>query len=451
MHAAGLNITDHMQKLLRGLVPCDTKNGDNKDSWRRWMCLTGDAWERHGALVVAARSYLPSSIERPPRNPCRKSSSGYKCLEFLVWIYVLAPALLFGVLEFSLWQHFCKLVMGIRIVFQRQATQVELERAHQLLADFKYDLEVKYAECKISRMHFMPQCTHAITHFPFSYTRIGPCICSSQFPIERTIGDLGAEIKPHSNPFANLAQRALRRAQVNCLKALYPEFSDASDIAPSQAPSCILEGGYVLLHPRDNRPREVRDAEALAIRAYLRSTIGPDAGEASWHDKQEAVRKWSRCRLPNREVGRSRMRETGGRRITRISRNVKFHTPNGFGYAEVLYYFQWKIASAVRALALVSKYGDPDPFLLASSFGAVWAAPALGDLGLAVIEVSSIVAVVGMVPHKFRTEHTNGIEVELYFVAEKLGAEIEFLDSRDDDEDREDEEDTDEDDDDDEE
>ena len=44
--------------------------------------------------------------------------------------------------------------------------------------------------------------------------------------MERTIGNLGEEIRQPSNPFANLSQRGLRRSQVNALKAMIPDLEE---------------------------------------------------------------------------------------------------------------------------------------------------------------------------------------------------------------------------------
>ena len=46
--------------------------------------------------------------------------------------------------------------------------------------------------------------------------------------MERTIGNLGQEIKQPSNPYANLSQRGLIRAQVNALKAIIPALDTTS-------------------------------------------------------------------------------------------------------------------------------------------------------------------------------------------------------------------------------
>ncbi|KAL6305364.1 hypothetical protein BKA93DRAFT_816991 [Sparassis latifolia] len=214
MHLFGINIPDLLQKLWRGLMECDTKNEDSKDTWD-WICLVGDVWKQHGEQVAAAKQFLPSSFDRPPRNPAEKISSGYKCWEFLHWLYGLAPALLHGKLSDKYWWNFCKLC---------HSDAIQHAKAHQLLSDFDYEFEELYIQRKVSRMHFSPQCMHA-----------------------------GAEIRQPSKPFANLAQRTLCQAQVNSLKAMLPDLDPGNKTGTSRNTHIRdLGNGYVLLHSRED-------------------------------------------------------------------------------------------------------------------------------------------------------------------------------------------------------
>jgi hypothetical protein len=43
--------------------------------------------------------------------------------------------------------------------------------------------------------------------------------------MERTIGNLGAELHQPSNPFENLAQCGLLCSQINALKAMFPDLA----------------------------------------------------------------------------------------------------------------------------------------------------------------------------------------------------------------------------------
>ncbi|KAI0059597.1 hypothetical protein BV25DRAFT_1889570 [Artomyces pyxidatus] len=400
MHLFGLNITDLLVKLWRGTMKCDSDNGDDRATWE-WACLVGDVWTMHGANVAAAKVFLPGSFERPPRDPALKMSSGFKCWEFLHWIYGLAPALLHGVLPDAHWRNFCKLAAGVRIVFRRHITDPQIELAHHLLTDFVYEFELLYVQRKVSRIHFLPQCMHAITHSPTESRRIGPLCNSSQFPMERTIGDLGAELRQPSTPFANLTQISLLRCQINGFKASFPEIDPTKVIDPALVRDA--GGGYMLLHPRQKRPKDGLDDP-------------PDA------NRPVSIRRWGRCRLPNRQECRCEWTEVPNK-VTRIARNVKFSEtpgdPESFHYAEVRFFFQWPINNPTHCLALVSRYGAPDAALLDASSRTVWAARALGDDGLAVIDVTTILENVGMVPYPPVPPHTG--PTGLYFAVEKLG------------------------------
>ena len=129
--------------------------------------------------------------------------------------------------------------------------------------------------------------------------------------MERTIGDLGQEIRQPSNPFANLARRALRQSQVNALKNIHPNL-DPTAVPRLPRHSKELGDGYVLLRPRDKNPVEILEP-ALGI-----LSASGTVGEAN------TIRRWGRLRLPNGQIARSLWGEQRriGQKI-RISRNVK--------------------------------------------------------------------------------------------------------------------------------
>lgn len=322
MHLFGLNIPDLFYRHWHGTFECDTRNGDSKTSWS-WVCLIGETWSTHGEKVAEARRFLPGSFDRPPRNPAEKISSGYKCWEFLNWFYGMAPAFLYGVLPEQFWKHYCKLVAGVRIVFQRRSSAAQRARAHTLLSDFAHDYEVLYVQRKVSRIHFVPQCMHSITHAPMETWRVGSLICTCQFAMERIIGDLGSEIRQPSNPFANLSERALRRARVNALTTMLPDLDRSATPPSSKVPLIDLGDDYILLHPRESGARLVGDDEDIAILRYIEARVGSVQARADWvTDMQSCVQRWARCRLPNGQICRSAWKEVANG-MTRTARNVR--------------------------------------------------------------------------------------------------------------------------------
>lgn len=78
----------------------------------------------------------------------------------------------------------------------------------------------------------MWQSIHALLHLVPEAIRVGPLGLVAQWAMERTIGNLGQEIKQPSNPYANLAQRGLFRAQVNVLKAMIPDLEPETSSIP---------------------------------------------------------------------------------------------------------------------------------------------------------------------------------------------------------------------------
>ena len=138
--------------------------------------------------------------------------------------------------------------------------------------------------------------------------RVGPGAYSTQFTMECMVGDLGQEIWQPSNPFANLAQHALRRSQVNALKSIYPDLDPKAGFhLPRSATD--LGNGYIALRPRDRYPAQIPEpaAEILSQAVNL-----------------SKIRQWGRVCLPNGQIARSlwsEKRRTGQK--IRVSCNVK--------------------------------------------------------------------------------------------------------------------------------
>ena len=289
MHLAALNITDLMISLWRGTIDC-TKP-DDKSTWD-WVILRGEAWQRHGKAVADTLHYLPSSFDRPPRNIAEKLTSGYKAWEFLLYLYGLCPALLYGILPDAYYSNFCKLVFGVRLMNQYRITVSNVREAHQALLSFSQEFEILYCRRLATRIHFVRPCLHSLAHLPREVVRIGPPVCSSQWTLERTIGNLGEEMKQHSNPFANLSQRGIRQARVNALKAMIPDLDVNGAIENHLPPGCKDIGeGYLLLRAREEEARPLRDCEAKALCNYLNVPPGPDTTKI-------LVRRWAKLRIP---------------------------------------------------------------------------------------------------------------------------------------------------------
>jgi hypothetical protein len=316
-----LNLGDLLFSLWRGNI--DHSALDNPSNWP-FRCLVGETWDLFGKAVVACTPYLPSSYDRPPRNPALKINSGYKQREFLNLLFGLGPGLLHSVLKPVYWRSYCKLVVGIRHAYRRSSTLRDLRNAHRLLIEFILEFEAHYVQDRADRVHFVRQSIHVLSHLMPEFVRVGPGACSSQFPMERTIGNLTQELRSRRYPYANLSAQGMLRCQINSLLAMVPTLEgDTSSTSWLPSGAYDVGGGYYLLPRTDRTARRLPDDESNALRTYFRAT-DPEMAAQWANNWVPRVRKWARLRLPNGQVARSVFKEDGAflQRL-RVCRNVK--------------------------------------------------------------------------------------------------------------------------------
>ena len=209
--------------------------------------------------------YVPGSFDRPPRNPAEKLNSGYKAWEHLMYHYGLGPPMFYGILPDRYWKHFCKLVFGIRIFLQHKITKKQLQDGHTALLEYSHEFELLYYQRRADRLHFVLQSLHNLLHLGPETVCLGPGAYHSQWTMEWTIGNLGEEVKLHSNPYMNLSKRAICCAQVNALKAMVPELdTNSKNKLPRNA--IDLGDGFIVLGAIDTCARSVRRVESEALR-----------------------------------------------------------------------------------------------------------------------------------------------------------------------------------------
>lgn len=185
--------------------------------------------------------------------------------------------MLYGYLPRVYWQHYCKLVMAMRLVHQRSITITQVRLIDKLLISYYKEFETLYYQRDPERIHFVRQSIHALLHVSPEVLRMGPQAYYAQWTMERTIGNLGQEIKQPSNPFANLSRRAILRAQVNALQGA------CSSLNP---PLCLPRGaqdvgdGYVLLRAWDRYYYHVKKPFAAVISDFWNLYQAP--GSPPW-------------------------------------------------------------------------------------------------------------------------------------------------------------------------
>ena len=63
-----------------------------------------------------------------------------------------------------------------------------------------------YYQRKVTCLHFVCPSLHGMDHLAPEIVRIGSLSTLAQWTMERTIGNLGQELRLPSNPYANLSQ-----------------------------------------------------------------------------------------------------------------------------------------------------------------------------------------------------------------------------------------------------
>jgi hypothetical protein len=210
---------------------------------------------------------------------------------------------------------------AVRLLQQRSVSVPQLQRAHRLVLEFTEEYEALYYRHMVSRLHFCRQSIHGLSHLTQDVARLGPGVYSSQWTLERTIGNLGQEIKQPSKPYANLANCGLRHSQLVALHAILPDLAPDDPVLPQGAVD--LRGGYILLRARD-RSAVSFDGECVdAICVFLVEELGQDGITADWEPR---YMQWARLRLPNMQIARCTWKETShmcSAESICCSRNVK--------------------------------------------------------------------------------------------------------------------------------
>ena len=319
MHQPVINLMALMFDLWCNRDGC--RKGDPHGVWD-WAVLKGDVWTTHGKAVADAAKYFPRSFDRTPRNPAEKISSGYKAWEFLLYFYGLGPGLFHGILPEVYYRHYCKLVVGIRIIYQRRISRPQLQLAHKMLLEWVLEFELLYYQRKIERLHFVRQCVHSITHLGPETTRLGPPSLSAQWTMERIIGIFGSLIKQPSNPFANLAEQAKKVAEINALVAIWPELEPE---VKDPHGSIDIGQGYLLLGLKDEKPYDLPQAEQTALEQFYSSF--PNHGCIP----PRSIYRWGRLRIPTEQIACSHWKEVvRSSRTARTDRNLKVRELTSF-------------------------------------------------------------------------------------------------------------------------
>ncbi|KAG2348889.1 hypothetical protein BDR05DRAFT_973113 [Suillus weaverae] len=353
------NLSDLLVALWRGTIDCGVT--DDVATWDWAILQDADTWSAHGESTW----------------------------EFQLHTFGLGPALLYNVLPEPYWMNYCKLVRGFQLMCQHSITVQHIREAQELLCTWEYKFEHLYYRRRQDRIHFIRPCIHQTNHLIAETVQKGPPICYAQWTMERTIGNLGQEIRQPACPYANLSQEGVRRCQVNTLLSIMPELDEPAKLLPAGAVD--LGDGFALLRKRDKYTFSPVGGAAQAILNYL--------GDG--------------CPLPCIKQMFKPLDQT------RMSRNVKVR------FGEVLYFIRLSVQADFddehdwcwQDVAVVQLFSLPNADLLRLSLHTIISCSKLEEI--CVIDVKQVLSVVAMIPHNPRLPAGLMEEGERFFMLEK--------------------------------
>ena len=180
---------------------------------------------------------------------------------------------------------------------QYSITLAQLQCAQNYLVEWENEFETLYYQQCTDWIHFIHPCVHLTNHLTLEAAHIGSPICSSQWTMECTIGNLGQEIHQPSDPFSNLAQQGIHHCQVNAFKAMLPDL-DLTGEGSNPHTSEDLGNGYVLLPKHDKHQIKVQGHEVQVISQYAGQPEIPH------------IHHWGSLRLLNGQIAHSEFVES---------------------------------------------------------------------------------------------------------------------------------------------
>ncbi|KAK1219476.1 hypothetical protein PQX77_017806 [Marasmius sp. AFHP31] len=215
--------------------------------------------------------------------------------------------------------------------------------------------------------------------------------------METIIGNLGSRIGSLVDPFTNIENLGVLRAQLIALCAILPEVAPPQERLTRHISRFAydLGDGYLFLPKKDRTSRKITSSEATALDVVWRAKKWPNTGKFCNY-----IRRRGKLLLPNGQKVRSVWNEDlSSRDDRRRATIVKFEQDGKTRYGEVHYFFLLQFGVSVRyPLAMVSVFSDPDSDLLKRSHGTVHLCDYGGQAAMIVIGVKQIKALVAMVP-----------------------------------------------------
>lgn len=271
------------------------------------------------------------------------------------------------------------------------------------------EFKALYYQRKASRIRFVQHSIHLLTHIAPETIRAGPLTCYAQWTMETAIGNLGKEIRQDKDPYRNLEERGVLRAQINSLMAMYLSLDINYGLHGLPTHAHGFPNGYAFLPQRDTTARPMAPLEYIALMEYWEREGWPN--QTSWPN---AIFCWGQLKLPNGQRARSVWSESNSKSSLRRTSCIEVSCPFCCerSLKAILDQLQWEHACikcfilllhTVWRAAIPSRRRQPilspDESLLSQSNQTIYLCSALeGQEAICVVPVTSIKSVVSMFP-----------------------------------------------------
>lgn len=187
--------------------------------------------KKFGRLIPLAMQTLPPVFCGPVRDPHLKRQSQFKVYEWMALLhwYIIPIGIELGfnpaVLQnFSLFVQAIEFAMTIAPRDDQQLKDLQI-----LIANFLDGYQKLYIRSDPEKILRARLCIFQLIHIPYHIQWNGSICLGSQATVERSIGEMGHQIRSKKAPFANLANIIYQKELIKILCLYYP-VADSSTI-----------------------------------------------------------------------------------------------------------------------------------------------------------------------------------------------------------------------------
>jgi hypothetical protein len=326
-------------------------------STEQWH-LEKKVWEAIGTEMKVARSTIPTSLGRAPRNIWVHSKS-FKAVEWWNWVELYSLPLLYGRLPEPFFSHWMKYVELFHLIFQFDITGAEIDRIQTLAVDFLSEYERIYYRYRSDALWMNTSNHHLLLHISTYINGLGPPFVFWQFAMERFCGFFEGMSKSRLHLNASLANAIVLEEQLHHI-LLQPGFEDIRfEQETSQGRTAKLEcqGGGHFSSPKTSVIANFNLCSLLAAHYRGRYTSNCHVSQI----QSNYIRWSSYSTAPDGEIVIGSKRADKRRPFGRASYNIRYDLLSQSA----------QIEDAVETTELTAFYGRVEEFIEHEYNGAI--------------------------------------------------------------------------------